>query len=697
MGSVWRAQRADGLFAQTVAIKFMNAALDWRASEAFANERRILASLEHVNIVKLIDGGIASNGAPYLIMDLVNGQPLDQAWQTEDLKARIRLLIEVARTVQFAHGRFVAHGDLKPANILVDDQQRPRLLDFGISRLLNAERDLAPTRGAMTREFASPQRLAGAPASIADDIYALGVLVRRACELQPGADLAAIIAKATDPDELKRYFAASELARDLERWLQRKPVSARPDRWPYRLILFVRRNLALVAAASGALASLIAFAILAVLAAQSADRSRKEAEARFADARGAAHYLIFTQLDRLQEMPNSLELRRETVEVAERYLRRLAQSSLTAPNSGAGVGLRSEIAEGLIRLAEAEGVPGKQNIDRPDLAHRDLDRALYLISQDKTPSARWLEVRGLLDRARLLDYAENRANQALPDVDRAVAIAEANASVPQVYRAKAYIERADVLGWQSRWTQSVTAAKQGLALLAGDTSLEAALAAPPAYELIAEAENGFHNNARSLEGYLNEVKGFQDAVRRFPGSRQARVSLARAEWQYGAAFIADAPGPRPLAWLERAERELVKAAAWDRTDTHLQRLIGYEKTDRARMLAKLGRTHDAIALLQDLVKTDQNNWAAHPTENQWLRDLIIDIAFLGEVEVKHGLREEGCAQLKAFHRRSAELAEKADPNGLFLQEASGDVVASETRYCRPDPALEPGARAKRSH
>jgi len=243
MGSVWRAHRVDGLFTKNVAIKFMNVSLDQRAGEAFANERRILASLEHFNIVKLIDGGIASSGAPYLIMDLVDGQPIDQAWLSLDLKARIGLLIEVARTVQFAHGRFVAHGDLKPANILVDDHQRPRLLDFGISRLVNAENDPGFVRGAMTLEFASPQRLAGAQPSIADDIHALGVLTRRACGSAADRDLAAIVAKASAPEEPMRYATASDLARDLERWLQRKPVSARPDRWTYRSGLFLKRNL----------------------------------------------------------------------------------------------------------------------------------------------------------------------------------------------------------------------------------------------------------------------------------------------------------------------------------------------------------------------------------------------------------------------------------------------------------------------
>ena len=177
MGDVWLGERDDGLFEQRVAVKLIQSHLSQAAASAFEAERRILAKLDHPDIVRLTGGGITDGGLPYLIMDYVEGIPFDEAVAALPLPQKVRLLIQAAKTVQFAHSQLIAHADLKPSNILVDTEGRVRLLDFGIAGLLGDEGETRAPTGAMTREFASPQRLAGAAPSIADDVYALGKLL----------------------------------------------------------------------------------------------------------------------------------------------------------------------------------------------------------------------------------------------------------------------------------------------------------------------------------------------------------------------------------------------------------------------------------------------------------------------------------------------------------------------------------------
>jgi serine/threonine-protein kinase len=182
MGVVYAAERADGLFEREVAIKLVRAALGAPdLVRRFEQERRALAALNHPHIGRLYDGGTTEEGSPFLVMERVHGAPIDHWCDDRRLPvaARLALFAEVARTVHFAHTNLVVHRDLKPSNVLVDDSGSPKLLDFGIARLLDQEPS-GTTRAAtnlMTPEFASPEQLAGAPVTTATDVYSLGVVL----------------------------------------------------------------------------------------------------------------------------------------------------------------------------------------------------------------------------------------------------------------------------------------------------------------------------------------------------------------------------------------------------------------------------------------------------------------------------------------------------------------------------------------
>lgn len=181
MGEVYRASRIDGQYEKQVAIKLVRVGLDSPLLvQRFLHERQILASLDHPNIARLYDGGTTEDGIPYFVMELIEGTPIDQYCDDHDLDTirRLELFLEVCAAVQYAHQRLVIHRDIKPGNILVTEGGTPKLLDFGIAKIvdpsLRAETTLVR---AMTPEYASPEQICGDPITTATDIYSLGVVL----------------------------------------------------------------------------------------------------------------------------------------------------------------------------------------------------------------------------------------------------------------------------------------------------------------------------------------------------------------------------------------------------------------------------------------------------------------------------------------------------------------------------------------
>ncbi len=289
MGVVFKAVREGDDFQQTVAVKVLPGALFNRRTMArFRNERRILAGLEHPNIARLLDGGATPEGVPYVIIEYVDGVPVDRYCEERglDLEARIWLYLALCDAVQYAHRNLVVHRDLKPSNILVTRDGVPKLLDFGIAKLLDPTDEPSPqgTMGLtqsrlMTPRFASPEQLAGKRVATPSDVYSLGVVLhrlltekypyedarggggtgqaefmRRLFQSEPEApsvvsgdarlrgDLDAIVLRALRRDAGERYDSVGALADDLRSYLTRRPIAARARSWRYRAGKFVRRH-----------------------------------------------------------------------------------------------------------------------------------------------------------------------------------------------------------------------------------------------------------------------------------------------------------------------------------------------------------------------------------------------------------------------------------------------------------------------
>jgi serine/threonine-protein kinase len=307
MGEVWRAERADGLYELKVAIKLLKRGMDTDAIvERFMRERRILAQLDHPNIARLIDAGATDDGRPYLVMELIRGQTLTDwcASKNLDVRARIRLFEQVCEAVHAAHRQNVVHRDLKPSNVLVNDEGEIKLLDFGIAKLLDStdEETLTAFGSApVTPNYASPEQLLCRAVTPATDVYALGVLLYHLLTGKPpqrhdslalavfaaaredtqierpsaavqavesgsrGKELAEtlqfeldwIVLKALAREPSRRYANGGELADDLRRYLDHRPVLARPESKLYLLGRFARRHRVAVSAATIAVPALV--------------------------------------------------------------------------------------------------------------------------------------------------------------------------------------------------------------------------------------------------------------------------------------------------------------------------------------------------------------------------------------------------------------------------------------------------------
>lgn len=351
MAAVYEAHRADDQFRQRVAVKIMDLRLADPALVAqFRAERQILAALEHPGITRLLDGGVTGLGEPYLVMEYVEGQPIDRYCDARrlDVAERVQLFLQVCHGVAFAHRNLVLHRDLKPGNLLVSDDGQAKVVDFGTATLLQPDRDATVSRAPLTPAYASPEQLTGQPVGTASDQYGLGLVLY---ELLAGAlpfgdrgsliaaieralagttttapqtvvtaaiaesrrtslarlrrvlagDLGTIVAKATAPEPAARYASVEHLADDLERWSHGEPILARAPSLGYRASRFARRHWAATALVATLLVSLVTATAVSV---QQSAAARRQADIATSESAKA------TQLNRfLTEMLASADPR----------------------------------------------------------------------------------------------------------------------------------------------------------------------------------------------------------------------------------------------------------------------------------------------------------------------------------------------------------------------------------------------------
>lgn len=683
MGSVYRARRADGLFDQTVAIKFMRArqgAFD--LGPLIDAERRALARMDHESIARILDGGVTAGGLSYLVMEYVAGEPLDDDCEARALSVadRVALVRQVGGALAHAHQSQIVHCDVKPSNILVTPGGRAKLIDFGIARL--QEVAAADMIDGVTRAYASPERCRKQPATLADDVYSLAVtlyqlLAGKLPWTDPGRpdldvapeplviegtarnpeDLAAILTKALSPDASERYRSIEAFDADLARWEGLHAVSAQPRTFMYLAKRFAQRRPGSLASIVGGLGA--TFAALGIITHLylAAEESRRNADQRFTELRSLAGFMIFDLNTQLEQVPGATPARLAMSERAQAYLDALGASA------GNNKALQAEAATGLVRLAEVQGVPSRPNLGLSDKAVENLERAIATLDPLVAASSGDASLR--LSRGRALyflavlkgaieqdvDTQMELAQRAEPDVLAALAapgdtplgeinslllgvrltIADASDTQGDLSRALAMRESEE-----ARLKALSSAEREGM-----DYDYDAGRIAA----LLGDSYYYAGDILKSQAAYLRSATHFGDGLAKAPLNRRLLTGLHYAHYSLSStrADLGDREGGLREAELslDVAERLL----AWDPTDRLAQRLADASEGQIALMLNANGRPGDALAIVERQLDGYRAYAKANPEDGDAQRRVAVPMRGRAEMIFALRGRAAGCAAL----------------------------------------------------
>jgi eukaryotic-like serine/threonine-protein kinase len=568
MGAVYLAERDYDDVLRQVALKVIPRALiDDEMVRRFRHERQILARLEHPHIARMLDAGRTPDGMPYLVMEYVDGIPLDQYAASHRLtvKARLALFQAICDAVAYAHRNLIVHRDLKPRNILVTAEGDPKLLDFGIAKLLSETSDPEATSAAMmTPRYASPEQLAGAPITTASDVYSLGVILRDLLAVEkPIADLDTAIAMALREEPERRYASVADFAEDARRAVEGYPVRARPDTLAYRARRFVARRrweVGLVMAMGAALGAAGAMAFAQYRAAQQ----------RFAEVRSTASSFLFEVYDAIADQPGTTQARMLVARRAQQYLDGLSR------DRSSDVALRKELAAAYRRLGDILGQPFTANLGDTTGALANYRKAAALLQgiaesghADAPTLNDWaricaLEGRiasrhgatddaaaagekavALMERAAVLQPSSSEVRFAL--LSERLFLALARLQVGQAHNDLARIRTAEPVA-----ARALEAARRLSAEDPGNEKFQ--LLVQKACEYLAYIESG-------IAEYIGSQTGRADAVR----LHEEQVAIIeRLDASHPGPYrrhVADALGDLSRAWLRMGEAQSSEAAA----------------------------------------------------------------------------------------------------------------------------------------
>ena len=696
MGAVYLAKRADGEFDQQVAIKVVGNRLASSVMlDRFREERRILAVLEHPNVARLLDGGTTPDGLPYVVMEYVDGVPINDFCDARRLpvRSRIALFRLVCGAVSYAHQRLVIHRDIKAGNILVTADGAPKLLDFGIATLVDPS--LAPEARArtvlraLTPDSASPEQVRGEPITVAADVYALGVLLyrlltgdspyrknattdvqlmRAICEEAPrtpsavtrppdaGApageridrDLDLIVLKALRKEPERRYSSAEQLSEDLGRYLEGRPVAAAPDSGPYRVRKFLRRHWIPVTGAAVALAAVLTGAAVAVYQASVARAERTRAEQRFEDVRKLANSFLFEFHDAIAELPGGLTARRLVVKRAAEYLDSLARES------AGNISLQRELATANQRLADILGGGGVSNLGdlpgaearynaaltmwealgvRPEAEPADLESLARL----RVEHSRFLLIRGAIDRA-----------------EKTAADAVELLRSPRGVRAGG--ERHDGM---------LATALHQLGYI--------------------QSRRGQTNAALSSLG--EAVKHASDQLQLLPSDAREQLRSARIEADYANALQLGGRAAESLEAARTARRKLEALIIVDALNVRTQQTLVLVLNYEAAALSDLGDQRGSVAVLREAVEASEAIRAASPADQSAQIGAMHAYYALGAGLLRTAERNEGITRLRQALAEAESVQKIASGNDYILNqiasvkaELAEALVANEPKH-----------------
>jgi len=740
MGYVFLATRADEQFKKKVAIKVVRQGMDPDAVRRFRQERQILAGLEHPNIARLLDGGSTGDGRPYVVLEYVEGQNL-LAWCDAHglgVAERITLFRTVCRAVQYAHQNLVVHRDLKPANILVTADGTPKLLDFGIAKLLNAGVSDGPSdvtlaaQRLLTPEYASPEQVRGERITTASDVYSLGVVLfelltakrpyrfetgspdevaRAVCEQEPerpsavcrrewrkaiAGDLDTIVLKALRKEPGRRYVSAEQLAEDLRRHAAGLPVTAQRDTLGYRAGKFFRRHRLAAAAAGVVLVTLLGGIAATARQARIARAEKLRADLRLQDVRKLAGSFLFEFHDAIATLPGSTPARELIVRRALEYLGTLAKEGGTDP------ALQRELAGAYQKLGDVQGMATWANLGDTAGARESYKAALAILEPLATDPSGSPRDRDELAAChlRLSKVAINswEIETALDHARRVVELREelrrSGTPIPDPLNklGSAYHNLGLVLSLRGEKPAALTALRKSL------QEFEAARRANPG-DVHAQRGIGLARfEIASVHHHLGELRDAAENGRESLAVREALLAAdplnARLKTDFMATLADVGTYASELGDLDAAvahHRRAVSIAeeltAADPKNTYAQVALGYYSTELGVILAKRGDAREALRLHRYAAEVTSAVLAANPANGFARRNLAIICGNAGDAanpsETKGpGRAEERRREAAVWYRKSLAAWRELQATGKLSDEDAKAVAAVTERLAR---------------
>lgn len=683
MGAVYKAERADGAFSRQVAIKFMRGGLlGTEAAQRFANERQILAGMHHPNIAQLLDGG-TQQGRPYLVIEFVEGARLGYD-AGRPLPETLAVFLKILDAVQFAHNNFVLHRDIKPANVMVTSEGEPKLLDFGVAKLSQdlAHLDVLDVTGAgimpLTPNYAAPERFIGEPATVRSDVYSLGVMLyqllhgRLPCDVsgltapeayraltRPAAERAAsrhedldlIVDTALRAEPERRFATVAQLADDLERFLDGRPLSARGDDRLYVLKRFVQRNRALVAGASAGLIMLVAALAVTTWAYLRAEAALAESGARFDQVRTLANTLMFDIYDDVEAVSGTTRAREAIATTAQNYLDDLSRTR------GAPLEVRIDAARGYTRLAKLNESFAGATLGESNAAEEALNRAGAIFAETLVSAPEHLPLLRAAggyyyDRAGrwLYKFQDTKAALAALEQGRDVLQRAARLSPQDVElfskRMSLEIRVADVFKWDGDYQRALAEIESTRALV------EARRAAQPAEPRLHELSGLALAFAGEIRVFADDVDGgiaaYDEAIRwyrRFGGdspNHQTERRIAVTAWLKARALGEAANYEAALAAYQEALPIIESHVARDPSDMDAARTLAIMRGSVADVLSKLERSGEALTLMLAANDWFEAQATADPDSPRAHRSMVVGHQVLADAYAAAARMPEAC-------------------------------------------------------
>tara|TARA_A100001391_G_scaffold130111_3_gene89404 strand:- start:5956 stop:8352 length:2397 start_codon:yes stop_codon:yes gene_type:complete len=671
MGEVFLGMRDAGDFERQVAIKIIRPGiLSPDVIERFNRERQILATLEHRHIARLYDGGQTDEGAPYLVMEFIEGQSLTD-WLEESspsLQDRLGLLLQICEAVAFAHQNLIVHRDLTPSNVLVTGEGEAKLIDFGIARPQADGGDPAAHSTlsglSLTPGFAAPERQRGAAVTTLSDIYSLGQIMALMLAPFEEPELKAIAAKASAHEPEDRYPGAAMVAQDIRRWQQGRVVPAFSTEPSYRLRKYLKRNIVSVSLAGAAALALVVGLVLVTSAYRSEARARAEAEQRFDEVRALSNFLLFDLYDELEDVPGTTKALNDIADRARHYLDVLSETE------NAGDDVRLEAALAYKRLSDVLGTPLAANLGRREEAGETLDLAIAQL--------RALQQRAPTDEKVTRGLAEalySKAVYAFIALDDNAMARTTAAEAAQLYwqlaeshdaekygalAIDAEIEAAIPLGWMDRGDEGVALLKQ--TLVRTEDHIESYGATPVNLGLLARTLSNLAETAmRAVDARDNpqpadytEALGYADrsiaAYRRYVAASDKpdgpRRSMAVSLFKRSLTLYGLERWDAAIRDLEEAEAIMAELAARDSDDSSLLKNLAAVREQLAITLAYAGQGRRALVLATRSTEGKRRLYREESDNPGRARDYASNLLLVAEVAEVAGQGAQSCAMYR---------------------------------------------------